>query len=139
MTDLKADLNNVDMLHRIFDPRDVPPNSNWHVEMPVDVAMASVIEKISDKMSDLKMRLKELEKVEEENDSLKKEVETLRSQNIKFMDIYKFLAKNIERDNLSMSWVISDFSIKANKEYGDLILKTLRDNDSGAGQFYNRQ
>jgi hypothetical protein len=116
--------NNTD---RIYDPRDIPPKEKW--DLPIDMAMVSIIEKISDKMTDLKIRLKELEGVEEENKNLSQELINTSENAQNAVKALNFLAKHILKDPTRLSWYINEMDLKSDVQ-GERLLALFKANES---------
>jgi hypothetical protein len=116
--------NNTD---RIYDPRDIPPKEKW--DLPIDMAMVSIIEKISDKMTDLKIRLKELEGVEEENKNLSQELINTSENAQNAVKALNFLAKHILKDPTRLSWYINEMDLKSDVQ-GERLIALFKANES---------
>lgn len=113
---------------RIFDPRDCPQQKE-KFEMTKDIAMVSIIEKISDKMADLKIRLKELEGVEEENKKLSEELLNTSANAENAVKALSFLAKHILKDQMRLAWYINEFDLKSDIQ-GERLLALFKANES---------
>lgn len=121
-------MDNTNNTNRIYDPRDIPPKKD-NFEMPIDIAMVSIIEKISDKMTDLKMRLKELESVEEENKRLSEELLNVSDNAKNAILALNFLAKHILKDQMRLNWYINEMDLKSDIQ-GERLLALFKVNES---------
>lgn len=90
--------------------------------MAEDAIMVSVIDQISDKMADLKIRIRDLEKIEQEHEKLKEKYEGLIKSTEWTSNFITFLGLVVEKDPLSLCYKIREQALKTDKS-GDLVKK----------------